>query len=57
MNYSGEDLYWKRVMALYNVFQRAEDTDFKRLWQDKLHELMKLQSKYLTKDLNGVIIA
>ena len=57
MNYSGEDLYWKRVMALYNVFQRTEDTDFKRLWQDKLHELMKLQSKYLTKDLNGVIIA
>ena len=31
--------------------------DFKRLWQDKLHELMQLQSKYLTKDLNDVIIA
>ena len=57
MNYSGEDLYWQRVMALYNAFQRTEDTDFKRLWQDKLHELMKLQSKYLTKDSNGVIIA
>ena len=56
MNYS-EDLYWKRVMALYNAFQRTEDTDFKRLWEDKLHELMKLQSKYLTKDSNSVIIA
>ena len=57
MNYSEEDLYWKRVMALYNAFQDATNDDFKRLWQDKLHELMQLQSKYLTKDLNGVIIA
>ena len=56
MNYS-EDLYWKRVMALYNAFQNAQDSDFKRLWEDKLQELMKLQSKYLTRDSNSVIIA
>ena len=55
MNYS-EDLYWKRVMALYNAFQRAEHSDFKRMWEDKLHELMKLQSKYLTRNSNSVII-
>jgi len=57
MNYSEEDLYWKRVMTLYNAFQSATNPDFRRLWEDKLHELMKLQSKYLTKDSNGVIIA
>ena len=56
MNYS-EELYWKRVTVLYNAFQGATNDDFKRLWQDKLHELMQLQSKYLTKDSNGVIIA
>ena len=55
MNYS-EDLYWKRVMALYNAFQSATHPDFKRLWEDKLQELMKLQSKYLTRNLNSVII-
>ena len=57
MNYSEEDLYWKRVMTLYNAFQSGTNPDFRRLWEDKLHELMKLQSKYLTKDSNGVIIA
>ena len=48
MNYS-EELYWKRVMALYDAFQSTTNPDFKRLWEDKLQELMKLQFKYLTK--------
>ena len=56
MNYSEKDLYWKRVMTLYNAFQDATNDDFKRMWEDKLHELMKLQSKYLTRNLNSVII-
>ena len=55
MNYS-ENLYWKRVTALYNGLQNAEHPDFKRMWEDKLQELMKLQSKYLTRNLNSVII-
>ena len=55
MNYS-EDLYWKRVTALHNALQNAEHSDFRRMWEDKLQELMKLQSKYLTRNLNSVII-
>ena len=55
MNYS-ENLYWKRITALHNALQNAEHPDFKRMWEDKLHELMKLQSKYLTRNSNSVII-
>ena len=55
MNYS-EELYWKRIKNLYKAWQVAEHSDFKRMWEDKLHELMKLQSKYLTRNLNSVII-
>ena len=56
MNYS-EELYWRRIKNLYKAWQIAEHSDFKRIWMDKLQELMKLQSKYLTRDSNSVIIA
>ena len=56
MNYS-EELYWRRIKNLYKAWQMAEHSDFKRIWMDKLQELMKLQSKYLTRDSNSVIIA
>ena len=44
-----EELYWRRIKNLYKAWQEAEDPDFKRVWMDKLQELMQNQPKSLTK--------
>ena len=40
-----EELYWRRIKNLYRAWQNAEDPDFKRMWEDKLQELMKQVDK------------
>ena len=40
MSYS-MNLFWRRAANLYKMYQGAEDPDFKRIWMDKLQELMR----------------
>jgi|TARA_Y100000996_G_scaffold304030_1_gene241302 hypothetical protein len=40
-----EELYWRRVKNLYRAWQTAEHPDFKRMWEDKLQEMMKQVDK------------
>jgi len=35
------DLFWRRAANLYRMYQGAQDPDFKRIWMDKLQELMR----------------
>ena len=51
MNYS-EQLFWRRAKNLYLAWQNAEDPDFKRIWMDKLQELMRSISRVDKKELN-----
>ena len=46
------DLFWNRAANLYKMYQGAEDPDFKRIWMDKLQELMRSISRVDKKELN-----
>ena len=46
------DLFWRRAANLYKMYQGAEDPDFKRIWMDKLQELMRTISGVDKKELN-----
>ena len=46
------DLFWRRAANLYKMYQCAEDPDFKRIWMDKLQELMRTISGVDKKELN-----
>ena len=45
-------LFWHRAANLYKMYQGAEDPDFKRIWMDKLQELMRSISRVDKKELN-----
>ena len=49
---SPRDLFWKRVADLTRAFALAQDLPFKRMWQDKLFELMKKQDQYESLTIN-----
>ena len=51
MNYR-MDLLWHRAANLYKMSQGAEDPDFKRIWMDKIQELMRSISRVDKKELN-----
>jgi len=46
------ELFWKRVADLTRAFALAQDLGFKRMWQDKLFELMKKQKWYEDRTIN-----
>ena len=35
------ELFWHRVANLYKMYNKTDDPDFKRIWMDKLQELMR----------------
>ena len=46
------NLFWRRAANLYKMYQGAEDPDFKRIWMDKLQELMRGLQGVDKKELN-----
>ena len=46
------DLFCRRSANLYKMYQGADDPDFKRIWMDKLQELMRSISRVDKKELN-----
>ena len=44
--------FWKRVADLTRASALAQDLSFKRMWQDKLFELMKKQQQYEARTIN-----
>ena len=44
--------FWKRVADLTRAFALAQDLGFKRMWSDKLFELMKKQDQYESRTIN-----
>ena len=51
MNYN-MNLFWQRAANLWKAHQAAQDPDFKRIWMDKLQELMMTISGVYKKELN-----
>ncbi len=51
MNYN-MNLFWRRAANLWKAHQGAEDPDFKRIWMDKLQELMRTIKRVDKKELN-----
>jgi|TARA_B110000211_G_scaffold230450_1_gene290020 hypothetical protein len=45
-------LFWHRVSNLHKMYESAKDPDFKRMWKDKLQELMKDLKKLDKRELN-----
>jgi len=45
-------LFWHRAANLYKMYQGAKDPDFKRIWMDKLQELMRGLKKLDKRELN-----
>ena len=41
MTYKNNEIFWHRVTNLYKMYETATDPDFKRIWMDKLQELMR----------------
>ena len=41
MTYKNNEIFWQRVTNLYKMYETATDPDFKRIWMDKLQELMR----------------
>ena len=46
------NLFWRRAANLYKMYQSAEDPDFKRIWMDKLQQLMMTIKGVDRKELN-----
>ena len=44
--------FWKRVADLTRASALAQDLGCKRMWQDKLFELMKKQDLYESRTIN-----
>ena len=40
-----EKLFWRRSLKIYTKHGKAEHTDFKRMWMDKLQTLMQQVDK------------
>ena len=46
------NLFWRRAANLYKMYQGAEDPEFKRIWMDKLQELMRSLQVVDKRELN-----
>ncbi len=46
------NLFWRRAANLCKMYQGAEDPEFKRIWMDKLQELMRSLQGVDKRELN-----
>ena len=46
------ELFWHRVANLYKMYNKTDDPDFKRIWMDKLQELMRMGVELDKRTLN-----